>query len=305
MSEQRIPTPPQFQDLVGQTFGRWVVLRWDHRTNNRSYWLCRCTGCGIEKILWGSAIKRPSQLRLTCMHRKAPVDLPDMPTACYFQDLTGRIFGQWQVVEWARRCASNGHSYWKCRCIGCGLEKEIVGPDLKKPSNLRKRCEHQFKSTEDRLLDATVRRASGCWEFTGPRFSNGYGKFWVPGRTRLGPHRISYEIFCGPISEGLLVCHHCDNRICINPTHLFLGTVKDNADDMVAKGRSNRGEKNYNAKLSEKDVLDIRRALSAGYAMRELALRYGVLTSSIKNIAIGKSWRHLVTPPLPGLEGSV
>lgn len=76
----------------------------------------------------------------------------------------------------------------------------------------------------------------GCWIWTGARFPFGYGAIKIGGRPR-GAHRTAWELVNGPIPEGLNVLHHCDNPPCVNPAHLFLGTLRDNALDMFAKGR--------------------------------------------------------------------
>lgn len=83
-----------------------------------------------------------------------------------------------------------------------------------------------------------VRRESGtgCWEWTGSTIPKGYGQFRYDGDNELA-HRISWAIANGPIPDGVMVCHHCDNRICVRPDHLFLGDAFDNMQDMVAKGR--------------------------------------------------------------------
>src|SRR5690348_1346681 len=81
-----------------------------------------------------------------------------------------------------------------------------------------------------------INKINGCWEFTGSLNNGGYGVIGFKGKVWLA-HRLSYYFHNGEIPKGLLVCHKCDNRKCINPDHLFLGTYMDNYNDMVAKGR--------------------------------------------------------------------
>lgn len=78
---------------------------------------------------------------------------------------------------------------------------------------------------------------TGCWDWiSGSRCHGGYGTVRTDGKKRLA-HRVSYEVFVGPIPEGKIVCHSCDNRMCVNPEHLWIGTQKDNVKDMLDKGR--------------------------------------------------------------------
>lgn len=94
-----------------------------------------------------------------------------------------------------------------------------------------------LKTTEQRLLEKVhIDESRGCWEWTGYRNTLGYGRVRIEGKKELA-HRVSYALFVGPITDSLLVCHHCDNPSCINPSHLFLGTNSDNFRDMSAKGR--------------------------------------------------------------------
>jgi hypothetical protein len=100
-------------------------------------------------------------------------------------------------------------------------------------------------SPEVRFARHYTKMSSGCWEWTGCRLKTGYGKFNT-GKTSEGEtktvyaHRFSYELHFGPIPEGLIVCHRCDNPRCVNPDHLFVGSHVDNVRDAVLKGRQGR-----------------------------------------------------------------
>jgi len=136
----------------------------------------------------------------------------------------------------------------------------------------------------------------GCWLWSGPPAANGYGQLGV-GRKVIKAHRFSYSRFCGEIPDGLFVCHRCDVRLCVNPAHLFLGTRRDNVNDMVAKGRQRKGpvpktqgERHYAAKLNVAAVHEIRRTSGA---LRAMAERYGVSRSLISQIRLRQTWSHV------------
>lgn len=139
-----------------------------------------------------------------------------------------------------------------------------------------------------------INSETGCWEWTAAKLHDGYGQIGLgPRGSGFGrAHRVSYELFCGPIPDGMLVCHECDNRICVNPKHLFLGTSADNLADMTAKGRRARvghhGASNPSAKLTAADAAAIRSATNAHW--RELAQRYSVGKTTICGIRSGRLW---------------
>lgn len=131
-----------------------------------------------------------------------------------------------------------------------------------------------------------------CWEFQGFRDSRGYGRLNVGGRP-VPAHRVAWEAEHGPIPDGQLVCHHCDNPPCCNVAHLFLGTVADNNADMRAKGRARgnrqRGEQSPSARLSDEAVATIRaRYAEGGVTQRALGAEFGVTQAQVSNIVRGR-----------------
>lgn len=126
-----------------------------------------------------------------------------------------------------------------------------------------------------------------CIEFTGYRARNGYG---MKGRSNprrvCYAHRLAYEDAFGPIPAGMDVCHRCDNRACVNPEHLFLGTRRDNMDDCARKGRQN-------SKLTNETAVYAMARLLAGEKQQSVADAFGVTQAAISSLWLGKTWGHL------------
>lgn len=154
------------------------------------------------------------------------------------------------------------------------------------------------RSAAERFLEKViVGRPEECWRWTGAHVPDGYGSMMLESRgardrSSIKAHRFAWLHWIGPIPDGMHVCHHCDVRDCVNPSHLFLGTNADNVADRVRKGRSagQRGEANHKAKLTEDDVRHIRASRSRA---RELARHYGVAYETINRVRRGEFWGHV------------
>lgn len=143
----------------------------------------------------------------------------------------------------------------------------------------------------------------GCWNWTGSINNRGYGQFNIDNRCVLA-HRVAYDLANGGITvreEGrdqkdkACVLHRCDNKKCVNPAHLFLGTPEENTQDMAGKGRMRHasGEDSGAAKLTWEKVAEIRAIYTPGSGLKKLAKRYGVTKSTVIEIVKGRTWRKV------------
>ena len=160
----------------------------------------------------------------------------------------------------------------------------------------------------------TVNKVTGCWDWTGgKRRKNNYGvMFHREGDKKLSvaAHRMSYMIFISrQIPDGLMICHKCDNKGCINPDHLFAGTNQDNVDDFVKKGFKEatipRGEKHQNTKLKNDTVANMKADLWGGQlSIRQVSEKYNVTMRTATNIKYGCTWGHIPAASLPSAQST-
>ncbi len=181
------------------------------------------------------------------------------------------------------------------------FEKTLADRELLTQEESRKVSRKRNVPIEVRYWKKVVQGNPGeCWGWSGSASTAGYGKLSC-GRKNEGEihiHRFSWIIHFGDIPDGLFVLHKCDNPICSNPDHLFLGTAKDNSDDMSSKQRNVTGEDHHNAKLTDDDVRMIRKLYipkvrGTRRGMRSLAKMFKVDKDTIRAIIAGETWKNV------------
>jgi len=214
--------------------------------------------------------------------------------------LEGQRFGRLVVIKRSSTVVYSSRG-WECVC-DCG--KVVVKATMMLTKNKVRSCgclqsdvarqtqlDRRMANTKEQAFAARhVVATSGCWEWTGRKDKDGYGVLtWRGKNTRA--HRLSVELATGKcVTDALVVCHKCDNPGCVNPAHLFVGSVKDNATDARNKGRAFVGRKNGRAKMTDQDVLIVR---SSSEPSTALAKRFGVSRGTINRARKGETWAHL------------
>ena len=153
------------------------------------------------------------------------------------------------------------------------------------------------RSIEERFWEKVDKVSSpdGCWLWTAGVSSMGYGQINQGGKhgTHIAAHKLSWQLVNGPRPDNLFLCHTCDNRRCVNPDHLFLGTQKDNIQDAVRKGRKPHGEGHPLARWTERDIIEMFAMQKRGAKQSEIARRFGTAQSNINIILTRKAWKHV------------
>ena len=180
-------------------------------------------------------------------------------------------------------------------CRWCGQEFSVPGRRLKAWKSCPA-CRTQTATTEQRFWRRVIKSPDNdCWDWAGSKSAQGYGWFWNgSGMTRAS--RVSWQIHYGDIPTGMCICHHCDNPVCANPHHLYLGTYSDNVADAYRRGRNKPrpGTSNSNAKLTEGLVRTLREAKKAGVRGRALlALCPEVNKGAVYQAINRKTWAHV------------
>lgn len=224
---------------------------------------------------------------------------PDKPKSIYrtpsnrsflweekINDLTGKKFGNLTALGFTKTIKRS--AYWKCLC-DCG--NTIIARANTLSNGHTKSCGClkgiDTSNFEDCYVPVTE---SGCWIWIGSLNDNaGYGNYWV-GRKRVLAHRASYEKEVSNVPQGMLVLHKCDIRCCVNPDHLYVGDSKQNTRDAVLRKRYPYGEKNPSAKLTEIEVIDIKKS---DLSHSKIAKKYGIGETTVGYIRQGRIWKHV------------
>lgn len=189
--------------------------------------------------------------------------------------------------EWRKHDSQKPARFCSRKCTNkdfgiTGNEKSIFWKNATEEQKTQRHKEH---------FEKNVIKKDGCWDWSGYKDKNGYaqinghnGKRCIP----IKAHRISFEIHIGKIPYGKIVCHTCDNTACTNPDHLWLGTPKENSQDMTEKGR-----RVGHSVLKEQDIRDIRKKILDGVTQVRIAKDYGVHVTTINFISKNKTWKHV------------
>lgn len=198
------------------------------------------------------------------------------------------------LVQWANKVGIKYDTLWRrINVYKLSLEESLLPSDRRGKNQVGIK-NHQYRKIEDRFWEK-VNKKKGCWLWKAGIGLDGYAKFGINGKT-IHAHRVSYELTYGCIPIGLCVCHKCDNPKCVNPDHLFIGTVQDNINDRVRKNRTaiQSGEKNGMSRLKEKDIITIRKLFFIDKIKQgEIAKLFFISNQHVSRIINHLKWKHI------------
>lgn len=240
------------------------------------YFVCKCD-CGREKTLNAYALINNKIGKCKCQVSR------------HSKDITGKTFGYWKVLKYSYSSESGGSitTFWECICK-CGKIKVVPLHALTRKERV-KSCGCSRKDYSKSIFESNYEKTDGCWEWKGVIGTRGYGKIG----TNKTAHRESYKYAFGNIPDGMQVCHICDNRKCVNPSHLFLGSIGDNMKDKTSKNRQAKGSKIGSSILTEEIVLEIRKMRLSGKEYEEIANHFCLQWDLVRKICKSNLWTHV------------
>ena len=201
--------------------------------------------------------------------------------------MIGQKFGMLTIIkDTGKRTSSRGIIYL-CKC-DCGNMKEIRWSLIKRENRPRS-CGCSRKILSRKIFESNIEKTEGCWIWKGNFNKGGYGKI---GCKRLA-HRDAYVYAYGKVPVGIQVCHTCDNRSCVNPSHLFLGSIADNMADKVKKNRQAKGSKIGSSVLDEEKVYQIRKIRLEGKKYKEICEIFQIDFYLVRKICKNSTWKHV------------
>jgi len=210
------------------------------------------------------------------------------------ENLSGKKFGKLIAIKPGEKKGKSTCTFWICRCK-CGGEHVVSSQHLK--SGQVRKCKFCKLKSEKQLLKEAVERfeekiekTKTCWIWKGIVVRN-YGVTFYKKPQKA--HRFSYMIYVGDLIKGKLICHTCDNKLCVNPKHLYQGDEKDNSRDSVERNRLPQGERSHFSKLKEGQVKNILVSEEKGVT---LAKKYKVSEDTISRIRTRKAWKNIKMP---------